>query len=287
MKATLKNQITLKVLAVGFSLLTTLHASASWTDGGLNVIKFDSSNPGRILFKSQVRSVEFSYDYSTFKNNEAKDNSFSNSKPSGWIPGNYNNYYNTEKMRHSWIGDPGASVYSNNNSSTAPVKCAANRSDCPDGSLSVSKSTCRTTKITAGATSVPLANFITVDIAYEKGWQTCNGETSGVICTPPKNVSWDSYTYGTIETQSKWAKVRLTPNDGEVGTNSLTARERDSWKNSCWSVGGTFSYITDLGDDIPLYDVKCKNITNKVTVDHYARYPSILTPMISTCRVTK
>lgn len=277
--------LTLRSAAALMLACLTSPAWAAQAVSGQNVIRFDSTNPDRLVSgQSSLDDQQTQSNSSTHYSNKRNTYNFTSMVPSGWAPGGQ---YGIERMTHSWASGSTntAFVVRSNGVSTLPVICQANSTRCGQATFQSISSSCRTVEVKAGPTiKLPLGVTGAVG-SVSVGWSSCTGTSSGITCPAGTNLSFNNATYGTNETRSVWRNATLTPSDGTVLKYFANATDRTNWRNACQGVGGTYR---EHGD--PVYGTwhgTCSNVTNRVRVNLFGEYPFLLEPNYTTCRIVR
>lgn len=114
------------------ALMLACLTSPAWADwqNGLNVIRFDNTNPDRLVFGQSTRDDQQTQsNLSQHNTNKGRTHNFFMLTPAGWHPGN--NYGSGERMTHSWPDNTvSANIVRSNGVAGIPVICRANSTSC-------------------------------------------------------------------------------------------------------------------------------------------------------------
>lgn len=266
-------------------------ASATWSNGGGDVVTFTSSNPLRLIWSAGVRPGESGTNQSTYNTDKttASNTNATSFVPSGYPVGTHwkpdgDLEIAPESTSHPTIWQnvkTGSSAYCDPNSSQT----------CAQPGNSVGTASCVSEQVDVGI-DVTIFGYASdwlgessgvVSASWSKGWSECKTQSSVSICPVSKtSVSVPFITYATTEFRSKYGWAKLTPQAGKIRSASASVTSENRLIALCSAVGGT--YI----DDPNVVDYECRNIVKgRVSFREFDRWPVTLEPATPACRIIK
>jgi hypothetical protein len=277
-----------KQTLIGALILIAGQASASWNDGGKNVISFDSGNPEKNLYTQHVHSSESGRSYSYYDWNDFKDLRAATDirNVTSFKPGTF---YSPATIRITPIAS-GSFVYSNASVSSSGAACGTAGQTCSAAiNLSIGRTNCVSHEVQIGLTGEFAPMSWTPSLAsvgtgsYTRGWSQCQNSTQGHSCAGVRISGVRTLNYATTEARTRigWTKM------GETTTvNTATYRGNNlpsDFKPKCAAAGGSYQKANFLlRDDVHTCTI---NNPNKLTWEEYGNWPATLNSVDANCRV--